>query len=88
MSKQVLQMKYHPAKKEVEFHRFDNGQEVSIKNDSRLMQYMGMKGKFVLQDHGNAFFEDITHAFDNLEEIEMQVVTTKMDYEDFVQMVE
>lgn len=88
MSKQVLQMKYHPAKKEVEFHRFDDGQEVAIRSDSRLMQYMNAKGSFVLQDHGNAFFEDIANAFDGQKNIEMQVVTTKMDYEDFVQMVE
>lgn len=88
MSKQVLQMKYHPAKKEVEFHRFDDGQEVAIRSDSRLMQYMNAKGNFVLQDHGNAFFEDIANAFDGQKDIEMQVVTTKMDYEDFVQMVE
>ncbi|MDE6014765.1 MAG: dynamin family protein [Acetatifactor sp.] len=88
MDNQVLQMKYHPAKKEVEFHRFQNGQEIAIKNDSRLMHYMGLKGKFVLQDYGNTFFEDITSSFDGLKEIEMQVVTTQMDYEDFVQMVE
>ncbi len=88
MNNQVLQMKYHPAKKEVEFHRFQNGQEIAIRNDSRLMQYMALKGKFVLQDYGNTFFEDIANAFDGLKEIEMQVVTTQMDYEDFVQMVE
>ncbi|MCM1099888.1 MAG: dynamin family protein [Clostridium sp.] len=88
MGKEVLQMKYHPAKKEVEFHRFQDGQEISIKNDSRLMQYMNLKGKFVLQDHGNTFFEDITSVFNGLKDIEMQVVTTQMDYEDFVQMVE
>lgn len=88
MSKQVLQMKYHPAKKEVEFHRFEDGQEIAIRSDSRLMQYMNAKGNFVLQDHGNAFFEDIANVFDGQKDIEMQVVTTKMDYEDFVQMVE
>ena len=88
MDNQVLQMKYHPAKKEVEFHRFQNGQEIAIKNDSRLMHYMGLKGKFVLQDYGNTFFEDIASSFDGQKEIEMQVVTTQMDYEDFVQMVE
>ncbi len=88
MSKQVLQMKYHPAKKEVEFHRFLDGAEVAIKGDSRLTQYMNSKGNFVLQDHGNAFFEDIASAFEDKNDIEMQVVTTKMDYEDFVQMVE
>jgi len=81
-------MKYHPAKKEVEFHRFEDGQEIAIRSDSRLMQYMNAKGNFVLQDHGNAFFEDIANAFDGQKDIEMQVVTTKMDYEDFVQMVE
>lgn len=88
MSKQVLQMKYHPAKKEVEFHRFQDGLEVAIESDSRLMHYMDLKGNFVLQDHGNAFFEDIVNVFEGLKEIEMQVITTKMDYEDFVQMVE
>lgn len=88
MNKQVLQMKYHPAKKEVEFHRFKDGQEITITSGSRLRYYMSMKGKFVLQDHGNAFFEDIANEFEGQKEIDMQVVTTKMDYEDFVQMVE
>ncbi len=88
MSKQVLQMKYHPAKKKVEFHRFLDGQEIAIKADCPLMDYMNAKGNFVLQDHGNAFFEDIANAFEDHSEIEMQVVTTKMDYEDFVQMAE
>ena len=88
MSKQVLQMKYHPAKKEIEFHRFQDGIEVAIDSDSRLMHYMDLKGNFVLQDHGNAFFEDIVNSFEGLKEIEMQVITTKMDYEDFVQMAE
>lgn len=88
MNKQVLQMKYHPAKKEVEFHRFQNGKEVAIRNDSRLMIYMNEKGKFVLQDHGNTFFDDIASAFDGLKSVDMQIITTKLDYEDFEQMVE
>lgn len=88
MNKQALQMKYHPAKKEVEFHRFQNGLEVPLKADSKLRQYMNMKGSFVLQDYGKDFFDDIVNVFDGLKKIEIQVVTTKMDYEDFVQMVE
>lgn len=88
MSKSKLIMKYHPAKKEVFFQRFQNEQEVPIRNDSRLMYYMNLKGKFVLQDHGNVFFEDIAKAFDGLKELDIQVITTKMDYEDFEQMVE
>lgn len=88
MNKQTLLMKYHPAKKEVEFHRYQNGKEVTIRNESRLMQYMNMRGKFVLQDHGNAFFDDIAAAFDGLKNVDIQVVTTKLDYEDLEQMVE
>lgn len=88
MKKPVLQMKYHPAKKEVEFRCFRNGQKVDISDDSKLMYYMNLKGKFVLQDYGNNFFNDITGEFEGLDTLEMKVITTKIDYEDFVQMVE
>lgn len=88
MSKQMLQMKYHPAKKEVEFKRFQGGKEVPIRSDSRLMKYMNMKGKFVLQDHGNEFFKDIAYCFDGETEVNIKVITTKTDFEDFEQMVE
>lgn len=88
MSKQKLVLKYHPAKKEVEFHRFQGSKEIPIRNDSKLMQYMNMKGKFVLQDFGNSFFDDIAKVFDGLKLIDIEVITTKLDYEDFAQMVE
>lgn len=88
MNKQKLVMKYHPAKKEVEFHRFQNDKEVPIRSDSRLRTYMEQKGKFVLQDHGNPFFDDIAKAFDGLKSVDIEVITTKLDYEDFVQMTE
>lgn len=88
MNKQILQMKYHPAKKEVEFHRFQNGKEIPIRNDSRLMKYMNLKGKFILQDYGNEFFDDIAITFDGLKSVDIEVITTKVDYEDFEQMVE
>ena len=88
MNNQMLVMKYHPAKKEIQFRRFQNGQEAIIREDSRLMQYMNDKGKFILQDKGDSFFEDIAAAFDGLKEVNMQIVTTKLDYEDLEQMVE
>lgn len=88
MSKQKLVMKYHPAKKEIEFHRFQSGKEVPIRNDSRLKSYMNEKGRFVLQDYGNGFFDDIAKAFDGLKSVDIDVITTKLDYEDFVQMTE
>lgn len=88
MNTQWLLMKYHPAKKEIEFHRYQGDKEIIIRNDSKLKQYMNKKGKFVLQDHGNSFFNDISSAFDGLKKVEIRVITTKMDYEDFEQMVE
>ncbi|MCI6664310.1 MAG: dynamin family protein [Spirochaetia bacterium] len=88
MSNQYLIMKYHPAKKEIEFKRYQNNKEIVIRNDSRLQYYMNKKGKFVLQDFGNEFFRDIEHAFDGISEVEIKVITTKLDYEDFEQMVE
>lgn len=88
MSKQYLQMKYHPAKKEVEFHRFQSGKEIPISRDSKLRKYENEHGHFVLQDHGNAFFDDIVNAFDGERTVEIKAVTTKIDFEDFLQMVE
>lgn len=88
MSKQVLQMKYHPAKKEVEFKRFQSGNELEIKKSSKLMEYMNKKGKFVLQNYGHKFFDDIAKAFDGEKYIDIKVITTKIDYDDFCQMVE
>ena len=87
MAKAYLQMKYHPAKKEVEFRRFENGKEQAIRG-GRLQRYMDKKGSFVLQDHGNEFFRDIARAFDSVKTLEMQVITTKIDYEDLEQMIE
>ena len=49
MGKSYLQMKYHPAKKEVEFRRFENGRELLIQGGG-LQRYMNKKGQFVLQD--------------------------------------
>ena len=89
MSKQVLMMKYHPAKKEVEFRRFQDRKEVAIRSDSILRtKYMNKKGNFVLQDYGNEFFDDIADAFDGLEVVDIQVTTTKMDFADFKEMAE
>lgn len=87
MAKAYLQMKYHPAKKEVEFRRFENGKEQAIRR-GRLQKYMNKKGSFVLQDHGNQFFEDIAKAFDSVKSLEMKVITTRIDYEDLEQMLE
>lgn len=91
MSKrQVLRMKYHPAKKEVNFLRVISGKEIPISGDSKsvLAKYINKKGQFVLQDHGKQFFADILEAFDGEEVVNLDVTMTRKDYEDFVQMVD
>ena len=88
MSKNVLQMKYHAAKKEVNFKRFQDGEEIAIKTGGALSKYINMKGKFVLQDFGNTFFMDIAKIFDGIKKVEIEAIMTKLDYEDLEQMIE
>lgn len=88
MSKNVLQMKYHAAKKEISFKRFQDGEEIVIKTGGALSKYVNMKGKFILQDFGNSFFRDIAKVFDGIKKVEIQAIMTKLDYEDLEQMVE
>ncbi len=90
MGRQILQMKYHPAKKEVTFSRSISGKEVEITGSSGsvLSKYINKKGQFVLQDHGNQFFEDILEAFDGEDVVSLDVTTTRKDFEDFKQMIE
>ena len=51
MNKQVLQLKYHPAKKEIMFTLMNSGKKTSIIGTSRsvLAKYINEKGHFVLQ---------------------------------------
>lgn len=91
MNKQRLEMKYHPAKKEVRFKQFisnEDGKEVEKKVCDGLKQYMEDHGNFVLQYQGKEFFEAIAGAFDGEEAVQVDVITTPLDYEDFEQMVE
>jgi len=82
-------MKYHPAKKEVEFIRSQHGDKMPISPHSTLAAYVNdNKGKFVLQDHGDAFLAMIVGICDGESIVDIKVITTRIDYEDFEQMVE
>lgn len=66
-----------------------NGKETPIRDSNNLRsKYMEQCGRFVLQDKGNEFFEDIRKATDGLDNIDINVITTKLDYDDFEQMAE
>lgn len=89
MKKQNLRITYHPAKKQVKFERFGaDGSKIAIRNDSVLFPYMQEKGTFILQDHGDLFFQDIARAFDGEESVNIEAVMTKTDFGDFEQMIE
>lgn len=83
----VLEMKYHPAMKEVQFRRFADGQEIEIPPESGLRKFMNQKD-FVLQHQGNVFFDGLTCAFDGETYLDMDVITTAADYEDFEGMTD
>ena len=83
----VLEMKYHPAMKEVQFRRFEDGKAIEIPLESGLRKYMNQKD-FVLQHQGNAFFDGLACAFDGESCLDMDVITTAADYEDFEGMTD
>ena len=88
MSKQILRVKYHPAKKEIQFQIFQGETEIPVNKGSRLLNYMNRRGEFILQDQGNAFLTDIVKTFSGERVVNLELITTKIDYEDFTQMVE
>lgn len=88
MSNQILKMMYHPAKKKVKFKLTISQKEIEIPDSSVLFKYMNKRDGFVLQDQGNEFLDDIAKVFDGFKEADIDVVTTKNDYDDFAEMVE
>ena len=88
MIKHVMQVKYHPVNKEISFKRFQDKKELEIKSNGILGKYVNQKGEFILQFYGRAFFDDIAKAFDGIKEVEIQAIMTKLDYEDFEQMID
>lgn len=87
MAQNVLKMKYHPAKKAVEFEALQDGVHFSNYTGSALY-HKYETSTFVLQQHGHLFFEAIKTLFNGAGSVDLEVTTTKTDYEDLEQMVE
>ena len=88
MIEHVLEVKYHPVNKEISFKRFQDKKELEIKSNGILGKYVNKKGDFILQFYGKTFFDDIAKAFDGIKKVEIKAIMTKLDYEDFEQMVD
>ncbi len=83
-----LMIMYHPVKKEIRFLAKAKGEFVEIPYAMCpwLNQYGPDNGEFLLQNHGNKFFDDIWEQFlrDN---VNLVFKGTKVDYDDFVKKV-
>lgn len=83
-----LMIMYHPVKKEIRFLAKAKGEFVEIPYAMCpwLSQYGPDKGEFLLQNHGNKFFEDIWEQFLR-DKVSLVFKGTKIDYEDFEKKV-
>lgn len=83
-----LMIMYHPVKKEIRFLAKAKGEFVEIPYSMCpwLSQYGPDKGEFLLQNHGNKFFEDIWEQFLR-DQVSLVFKGTKIDYDDFVKKV-
>lgn len=83
-----LMIMYHPVKKEIRFLAKAKGEFVEIPYAMCpwLNQYGPDNGEFLLQNHGNKFFDDIWEQFlrDN---VNLVFKGTKVDYDDFIKKV-
>lgn len=79
-----LMIMYHPVKKEIRFLAKAKGEFVEIPYAMCpwLSQYGPDKGEFLLQNHGNKFFEDIWEQFLR-DKVSLVFKGTKIDFEDF-----
>ena len=74
-----LMIMYHPVKKEIRFLAKAKGEFVEIPYAMCpwLSQYGPDKGEFLLQNHGNKFFEDIC-TVKELQDISQRLSVAKM----------
>ena len=83
-----LMIMYHPVKKEIRFLAKVKGEFLDIPYDMcpLLKPYSPENGEFLLQDHGNQFFEDIWEQFLH-DKVSLVFKGTTIDYEDFQEKV-
>ncbi len=85
-----IMIMYHPVKKEIHFLVDDNGSfnEIAYTDSPHLEEYSPELGDFLLQDQGRKFFDNLVKAFLNIDKKTLIFKGTKLDYEDFVKMVD
>lgn len=84
-----LMLMYHPVKKEIRFLGRFKGEFVEIPYDEcpRLEKYGPGSGEFLLQNHGEKFFDDIWEQFSR-DTVSLTFKGTKIDYEDIQRKID
>lgn len=76
-----LVIKYHPAEGKISFKVLEGDNPID-KNYEKLQKYE-LKENFILSLQGNDFFDDILTPFIGKSSIDVEIKTTRLDYEDF-----
>lgn len=80
-----LVIKYHPAEGKISFKVLEGDNPID-KNYEKLQKYE-LKENFILSLQGNEFFDDILTPFIGKSSIDVEIKTTRLDYEDFKNQV-
>jgi len=86
-----IELRYHPALKEMWFRRWENGGWVNVDLTRSILHKYAPSNNGngqILQNLGTAFFDDIGKSADGIKEITIHFKGTKLDYGDFESMVE
>ena len=84
-----MRIEYYPARKSIDFVLYELDGKIVQEKDDKLEKYAkDEKGSFVLNLHGNDFFDDIMHPFFARSSVPVSIKTTRDDYEDFKRLVE
>lgn len=87
MSTGKMRLQYHPVLKKMKFERYENGRWTDANESSKLREYVNQSTQ-LLQNFGDAFFQDIVDSMDKITDITLDFKGTREDYEDLKKMIE
>jgi len=87
-----IELRYHPALKEMHFRRWTSvgWADIDLSRSNHLHKYVLSKEKngIILQNLGSEFFDDIKKSMDGYNEIIIDFQGTQLDYGDFKNMID
>lgn len=83
-----MRLQYHPVLKKMAFERYENGRWTDANNSPKLHDCIYPEIPQLLQNYGDAFFQNIVDSMDNITDITLDFKGTREDYEDLKKMIE